>query len=172
MQWSRPVARTSRAFMKPARFYGGGAPLPSRQYNPSPPVRPPLWRFPNRRTTVLLLQVYELEGELESCPLPARPAPFVSRPVQRTLLTPRVNPGSRYHRGRGHLRAARGPCQEESEPNIRPKTTLPSQTTILEAIRLRLSAVQESDAPVFLLLQVAAVLGGSFSSPLLQVSWD
>ena len=32
----------------------------------------------------------------------ARPAPFASRSVQRTLLTPRVNPGSRYHRGRGH----------------------------------------------------------------------
>ena len=59
--------------------------------------------------------VYELEGELESCPLP---------------------------------------------------------TSLLESIRLRLSAVQESDAPVFLLLQVAAVLGGSFSSPQLQVSWD
>ena len=30
----------------------------------------------------------------------ARPAPFASRPVQRTLLTQQVNPGSLYHCGR------------------------------------------------------------------------
>ena len=73
------------------------------------------FRLTGRLLPLLQEGVYELEGELESCPLP---------------------------------------------------------TSLLESIRLRLSAVQESDAPVFLLLQVAAVLGGSFSSPLLQVSRD
>ena len=31
---------------------------------------------------------------------PARPAPFASRPAQRTLLMSQVNPGSLYHCGR------------------------------------------------------------------------
>ena len=43
----------------------------------------------------------------------ARPAPFASRPVQRTLLTPHINPWVTLSLRQEHLRAACGPSQEK-----------------------------------------------------------